>query len=71
MQIPIPPENSDPIIRRTKLILSNPFKFDRFRNEYEGWKSFIKNKIDVNGEIIKFDRNQFIFIAFCLEEKDL
>ena len=70
-QIPTPPENSDPTTRRTKPILPNPPKFNGSRSEYEGWKSLIKDKIDVDGEIIGSDRNQFIFIASRLEGKGL
>jgi len=57
MQITTPLKNSDPIIRRTKPILLNLPKFDGSRSEYEGWKSLIKDKIDINDKIISSNQN--------------
>jgi hypothetical protein len=56
---------------RTKAILPEPPKFDGTRSEYEGWKSLMKDKIDVDGEVIGSSRNQFIYIASRLEGKGL
>jgi hypothetical protein len=55
---PTPPQEA--IItgsRRTKAILLDPPKFNGTRSEYEGWKSLIKDKIDVDGEVIGSNRN--------------
>jgi len=57
--------------RRTKAILPDPPKFDGTRNEYEGWKSLIKDKIDIDAEVIGSSRNQFIYVASRLEGKGL
>lgn len=57
--------------RRTKAILPDPPKFDGTRSEYEGWRSLIKDKIEVDGEVIGSDRNQFIYISSRLEGKGL
>ena len=65
------PESTDTGIRRTKPILPNPPKFDGSRNEYEGWRSLIKDKIEVDGEVIGSNRYQFIYVASRLEGKGL
>ena len=58
-------------LKRTKIILPDPLKFDGTRSEYEGWRSLVRDKIDVDGEMIGSDRNQFIYISSRLEEKGL
>jgi hypothetical protein len=62
--VPTPP-------RRTKAILPDPPKFDGTRADYEGWKSLIKDKIDIDAEVIGSERNQFLYISSRLEEKGL
>ena len=52
---PPPVDTLIPASRRTKAILPNPPKFDGTRNDFEGWKSLIKDKIKVNSEIISSD----------------
>ena len=42
---------------RPKAILPNPPKFDGTRSEYEGWRSLIRDKVDINGEVIGSARN--------------
>jgi type II secretory pathway pseudopilin PulG len=46
-----------PGIARPKAILPNPPKFDGTRSEYEGWRSLIRDKIDIDGEVIGSARN--------------
>jgi hypothetical protein len=69
LQTPTP--TSAPKTVRTKAILPSPPKFNGTRSEYEGWRSLIKNKIDIDGEVIGSARNQFIYVASCLEGKGL
>jgi hypothetical protein len=56
---------------RPKAILPSPPKFDGTRSEYEGWRSLIRDKVDVDGEAIGFVRNQFLYVASRLEGKRL
>src|SRR5271163_4834248 len=56
---------------RPKAILPNPPKFDGTRSEYEGWRSLIRDKVDIDGEAIGSARNQFIYVASRLEGKGL
>jgi DNA-binding protein H-NS len=73
LQRPTPTENSQAPTpaperpRRTKHILPDPPKFNGTRSEYEGWKSLIKDKIEVDGEVIGSNRNQFIYVSSRLE----
>jgi len=60
-----------PGIPRPKAILPNPPKFDGTRSEYEGWRSLIRDKVDIDREAIGFSRNQFIYIASRLKGKGL
>jgi hypothetical protein len=57
--------------KRTKAILPDPPKFDGTRSEYEGWRSLVKDKIEVDGEVIGSDRNQFKYVSSRLEGKGL
>lgn len=66
-----PVENQPHPFRRTKAILPDPPKFDGTRNDFEGWKSQMKDKIEVDGEVIGSKRNQFIYVASRLEGKGL
>jgi hypothetical protein len=68
---PTPTETPVPALRRTKAILPDPPKFDGTRSDFEGWKSLIKDKIEVDGEVIGSNRNQFIYVASRLEGKGL
>ena len=56
---------------RTKAILPDPPKFNGTRSEYEGWRSLIQDKIEVDGEVIGSNRNQFIYVSSRLVEKGL
>jgi len=56
---------------RPKAILPSPPKFDGTRSEYEGWRSLVRDKIDVDGEAIGSARNQFLYVASRLEGKGL
>jgi len=60
-----------PGIARPKPILPNPPKFDGTRNDYEGWRSLIRDKVDIDGEAIGSARNQFLYVASRLEGKGL
>lgn len=66
---PIDATNVRPARRRA--ILPDPPKFDGSRGEYEGWRSLMNDKIDVDGEVIGSHRNQFIYVASRLEGKGL
>src|SRR5271170_5646987 len=57
--------------RRTKAVLPNPPKFNGNRNEFEGWKSLISDKIEVDGDVIGSGKNQFVYVASRLEGKAL
>ena len=46
-----------PSAARLKAILPNPLKFDGTRSEYKGWKSLIRDKVDINEEVIGSARN--------------
>jgi hypothetical protein len=70
-ETPRAPTPSAPGIPRPKAILPNPPKFDGTRSEYEGWRSLIRDKIDIDGEAIGSARNQFIYVASRLEGKGL
>jgi len=48
---------------RLKPILPDPPKFDGTHNEYEGWKSLIRDKVDINGEAISSARNHFLYVS--------
>jgi hypothetical protein len=56
---------------RKRAILPEPPKFNGTRNDYEGWKSLIQDKIDVDGGVIGSPRNQFLYISSRLEGKGL
>jgi hypothetical protein len=56
---------------RPKAILPDPFKFDGICGEYEGWRSLIRDKININREAIDSTRNQFLYIVFRLKGKGL
>src|SRR5437764_10960652 len=72
METPVPTPREEAVsTQRTKAILPNPPKFDGSRGEYEGWRSLIKDKIEVDGEVIGSDRNQFMYVSSRLEEKGL
>jgi hypothetical protein len=64
-------ETPVPASRRTKAILPDPPKFDGTRSDFEGWKSLVKDKIEVDGEVIGSSRNQFIYVTSRLEGKGL
>jgi hypothetical protein len=59
------------LTKRTKAILPDPPKFNGSRSEFEGWSSLIKDKIDVDSEVIGSPRNQFLYVASRLEGKGL
>ena len=65
------PEAATTRPRRTRAILPDPPKFDGSRSEYEGWRSLIKDKIEVDGEVIGSNRNQFMYVSSRLKEKGL
>jgi hypothetical protein len=72
METPVPTPKEEVVsTQRTKAILPNPPKFNGSRSEYEGWRSLIKDKIEVDGEVIGSDRNRFIYVASRLEGKGL
>ena len=72
MDTPRPPTPTlAPGTARPKAILPNPPKFDGTRSEYEGWRSLIRDKVDIDGEAIGSARNQFIYVASRLEGKGL
>src|SRR5271163_4399696 len=66
-----PTPTPTPGAARPKAILPNPPKFDGTRSEYEGWRSLIRDKVDIDGEAIGSARNQFIYVASRLEGKGL
>src|SRR5262245_7821479 len=64
-------DETPPDTTRRKAILPDPPKFDGTRSEYEGWRSLIYDKIEVDGEVIGSPKNQFLYIASRLEGKGL
>ena len=64
-------ENQPHSFKRTKAILPDPPKFDGTRSDFEGWKSLMRDKIEVDGEVIGPKRNQFLYVASRLEGKGL
>jgi len=66
-----PTPTSAPGTARPKAVLPSPPKFDGTRSEYEGWRSLIRDKVDIDGEAIGSARNQFIYVASRLEGKGL
>jgi len=64
-------ETVTPRPKRTKAILPDPPEFGGTRSEYEGWRSLVKDKIEVDGEVIGSDRNQFKYVSSRLEGKGL
>ena len=72
METPLPPTPTfTPGTARPKAILPNPPKFDGTRSEYEGWRSLVRDKVDIDGEAIGSARNQFLYVASRLEGKGL
>src|SRR5271156_715208 len=65
------PENATVRPVRPKAVLPDPPKFDGTRSEYEGWRSLIRDKVDIDREAIGSARNQFIYVASRLEGKGL
>jgi hypothetical protein len=55
---------------RPKAILPDPPKFDGTRSERR-IESLIKDKVDIDGEVIGSVRNQFIYVTPRLKGKDL
>src|SRR5271155_6082468 len=66
-----PTPTPTPGAARPKAILPNPPKFDGTRNESEGWRSLVRDKVDIDGEAIGSARNQFIYVASRLDGKGL
>jgi hypothetical protein len=62
---------SAPETARPKTILPIPPKFDGTRSEYKGWKSLIKDKINIDEKAINSAKNQFIYITSRLKGKEL
>jgi hypothetical protein len=50
-------KNQSLSFRRIKIILSNSSKFDEIRSDFKEWKSLIKDKIEIDEEVINLRRN--------------